>query len=32
MIGVALDVDTCGVTFLALSPMVWMMTPQLTAQ
>ena len=23
---------TCGVTFLALSPRVWMMTPQLTAQ
>ena len=23
---------TCGVTFFALSPMVWMMTPQLTAQ
>src|SRR5579864_3811520 len=23
---------TCGVTFFALSPMVWMMTPQLTEQ
>ena len=32
MIGIAFDVDHLRVAFLALSPSVWMITPQLTEQ